>query len=159
MKNTFSLSSTQVPQIFSTTGGIMGFITMLTTVQSITRPCVTFHNAVFMTRSCYPPVQDQRQSITPCQLPETEKLVQSHLLSVSENSYGHAIIHDKGPIEHSMVLVTSKSYGQPPRPDHVGFVVDTAAFGNALLQLCWFSQQYRTTSAPISFYHLSPEAK
>jgi len=53
-----------------------------------------------------------------------------------------------------MLPVISKSYEQPP-----GFVVDTAAFGNVLPQVCWFSQQYHTTSTPISFYHLSPKAK
>jgi hypothetical protein len=99
-----------------------------------------------------------RQSITPCQLPETEKVVHSQLLSVSENSYGHAIIHAKGPNEHSMLPDISKSYGQPPRPVHVEYFVDTAAFGNVLPQV-QFSQQYHTTSAPTSFYHLLPEVK
>jgi hypothetical protein len=38
---------------------------------------------------------------------------------------------------------------------HVGFVVDRAALGQAILRVLRFTRQYHSTMAPILAYHLA----
>jgi hypothetical protein len=133
------------------------FITILTTVQSITRPVQDF--ITWFSRGVVSPLPKTKDRASP---PATEKSVYSQLPSIPEISLWAYYNTAQGT--HTTRHVTShikilRITRVNPRPVNVGSVVDKEALGQVLLRLLQFSpaSMIPSTLHPLShkLYNLS----